>query len=73
MLLKHCTLIMTVMTAIPAPTYVEIAFDPNTEAISFSDTICGTVRPGSLDYLTKLRVIYWQTKWVECFTHGAIT
>lgn len=51
---------MTVMTATPSPpTFVTITFDPDSEAIAFPDTAYGGIRPGSLDYLKKLRVIYW--------------
>ena len=71
-LTKNPSRLLITMTVSVGPTYSDITVDPNTVKLIFPDEACGSIRPGSLDHLTKLEIIIWGRNMMGLIEPGTI-
>ena len=60
------------MSVTVGPTYCEVTIDPSVAKLIFPDTVCGSIRPGSLDHLSKLKTIVWGINMTDLIEPGTI-
>ena len=60
------------MTVTVGPTYLDISVDPDTTKLVFPDEACGSIRPGSLNHLTKLETIVWGNNMTDLIEPGTV-
>ena len=60
------------MTVTVGPTYLDITVDADTVNLVFPDEAQGSIRPGSLNHLTKLEIIVWGKNMIDLIEPGTI-